>query len=183
MMAASGMVTTAQVRLATYYLSKLQTVDSAFKCGHEHSIDALAQFDQEWSQIKRWRDWSAEHSNKHDDIALLCMEYPQAGSELFLLRLHPRERLEWLEAGLEAARRLGNQKAEMVHLLYLGKIHAYLGAVSTALELTQLALEMARQLDSPLYLCRSLILASFTVWTTTNSRSKRRSKHLLSAWK
>ena len=87
---------TTQRRIARYYLNKLRTVEAAYQHGHEHSVDALMLFDQEWSQIKRWRAWSAEHTNDHDDIAILCTEYPQAGSELFLIRfIHESELNGW----------------------------------------------------------------------------------------
>jgi tetratricopeptide (TPR) repeat protein len=156
-MVAFGTITTAQFRLASYYLTKLRTIEVAYQHGHEHSTDALFVLDQEWSQIKRWRAWSAEHAYDHDAIADVCMEYTKAGVELFLIRLHPNERREWLEAGLAAARRLGDTHAEMVHQLHLGKTYSYLGSVAIALKHIQQALALAQQLDSPLYLCKSLI--------------------------
>lgn len=150
-------VASAQFRLANYYLTKLRTIETTFKRGHEHSIEALAQFDQDWSQIKRWRAWAADHANEHDDIATIGTEYAQAGAEFFLLRLHPHERLEWLEAGLAAANRLGDTHAEMIHQLHLGRTYSYLGSVAYALRHTERAMALAQQLDDQIHLCRSLI--------------------------
>ena len=157
-MAASGTITTAQFRLANYYLTKLRIVEAAYHRGHEHSTEALALLDQEWSQIKRWRAWSAEHARDDDEIANLCQEYPQAGAGLFLLRQHPRERLEWLEAGLEAVWQLGNTRAEIVHLFLLGRTHSHLGTYKQAQDFAGQALALAQQVDDPLYECRSLWL-------------------------
>lgn len=153
-----GTTEIAQIRLARYYLAKLRMVETSFKWGHEHSADALAQFDQEWAQIKRWRDWSAEHAFEHDAIADLCMEFPQAGMELFLLRQHPYERLEWLEAGLEAARRLGNKKAEMVLVYLLGWTNSRISLMESAQHYTDKAYKLARELNEPSILCKVLIV-------------------------
>ena len=142
-------------RLARYYLDKLSAAETAYQHGHEHSRYALALFDQEWPHIKQWRDWSAAFVDTQNEITALCQAYPLAGAEILLLRQHPQERLEWLEAGLTAAQRLADPQAEMVHLYLLGRIPMY-GSPNSALDFTEKALVLARQLDDPLYTSKIL---------------------------
>ena len=144
-------------RLARYYLDKLSAAETAYQHGHEHSRYALALFDQEWPHIKQWRDWSAAFVDAQNEITALCQAYPLAGAEILLLRQHPQEHLEWLEAGLTAARRRHNRQAEMEYLHLLGNLHKHLGAFNRARDCTEQALALARQADNPLYICTTLI--------------------------
>ena len=157
-MAAAPQLENAQYRLAQYYLRRLRNAQTTFLHGHEHSTDALQLFDQEWSQIRRWRDWSAAHANEDAEIAELCKEFPQAGIELFALRQHPNERLQWLQTGLDAARLLQDARAEMVHLYLLSRTHSYLGSSTRALDIVGQALALAQHLEDNLYVCKCFCL-------------------------
>ncbi|MBI5931577.1 MAG: tetratricopeptide repeat protein [Chloroflexi bacterium] len=143
-------------RLAQHYLSKLRAAETTYHYGHENCEDALALFDQEWPQIKQWHDWSVAHADEDDEMAALCKEFSQVGAELLVVRLHPEERLQWLEAGLAAARSLRDQPAEMVHLYLLARTLRRTGPFDKALDAAQQALVMARQLKNRLYIAKLL---------------------------
>jgi tetratricopeptide (TPR) repeat protein len=175
-MLATGSRETAQYRLAKYYLGRLRAAESAYRRGHEHSTDALALFDQEWSQIKRWRAWAEAHAADDDEIARLCEQYPQAGVDLFLMRQHPLECLEWQEAGLSAALQLNDQHAEMAHLFLLGGTYTDLGTLDRAQDFLQQALTLARQLGDRLYISRILIGLG-SIFYTRDDYERARSAH------
>lgn len=160
-------------RLARYYLDKLRTAESAYQYGGEHSIYALAMFECEWPHIQQWQAWSAAHASDDNQAATLCKEYSQVGAELLILRQHPQERLEWLEAGLAATYQLGDTSTEMVHLYLLARVHHVLGSLILAQEYAEKALALARQLGNPLYICRSLLaLARVFLYKAEYERSQ-----------
>jgi tetratricopeptide (TPR) repeat protein len=106
-----------QYRMAVYYLNKLRIAETAYHFGHEHSNYALRLLDQDWPQIEHWQHWAAAYAGKSEAIAQLCKEYPLASAEILALRQSPQNRIEWLQAGLEAAQRFNDRRSESA-LLY-----------------------------------------------------------------
>ena len=87
----------------------------------------LQLFDLEWQNIRA--GWSCVETLRGADerAARLCVSYSRVGAALLNMRLHPRERIRWLEVGLDCTRRLGDRKAEGRHLGDLGMAYAALG--------------------------------------------------------
>jgi hypothetical protein len=93
----------------------LREANAAFERGHENVTRGLAAADAEWDNIRAGQVWAATNAETNDVATNLCNQYPGASACVLNLRLHPREWIAWMEAALDAARRLGNRRAEGVH--------------------------------------------------------------------
>jgi tetratricopeptide (TPR) repeat protein len=144
-------------RMAHHYLNKLRAAEAAYQHGHEHSEYALSLFDQDWQNIKQWQAWSANHAVADHEAAWLCKEYSQASIDLLILRQHPQERLVWLNAGLTAARQLGDAQAEMIHEYLMGRVYNALGSPAAAQNHAEKALSLAQEQHDHLYMSKILI--------------------------
>ncbi len=148
----------AQYRLAQHYLDKLYVAERVYQQGNESVPHALAMFDREREQVERWQAWAAQHAPLDQQAATMCSAYAGACPDIFKLRLHPLEYLSWLEAALEAARRLGDRHAEAAHLLEMCETCELNLEYQRAFDLAQQALSIARQIDA-----RSLVAQGLNV--------------------
>ncbi|MGH2523779.1 MAG: NB-ARC domain-containing protein, partial [Anaerolineales bacterium] len=114
----------AQQRYAEYYWVVLNAADELFLKGGEHVGRGLALFDLEWANIQAGQAWAAANPRRNDAAARLCSAYPDAGAYVLDLRLHPREKIHWLEAALASARHMGDRSMEGMHLGNLGLAYA-----------------------------------------------------------
>lgn len=130
----------AQLRAANFYLTVLREAGALYDQGGEALRRGLERFEKEWANIKLRQSWVEEHSSEDEKVAVLCSSFPDAAPRLLDLRQHPRERIQWLEAALSAARRLKDQIAEGKHLNGLGLAYLRLGEAGRALELLQSSL-------------------------------------------
>ncbi|MDW8328255.1 MAG: hypothetical protein RMK99_16975, partial [Anaerolineales bacterium] len=124
----------AQLRHAEHYKGVLSAADELYLQGNENVLRGLALFDLERAHIEAGQKWAASPDLRglgqsealHDPTGLseaaahLCNDYPDAGAYVLALRLHPHERIRWLEDGLKAARQLKNRSMEGNHLGNLG---------------------------------------------------------------
>ncbi|WP_341406188.1 ATP-binding protein [Luteolibacter soli] len=108
-------------------------------------LEGLALFDRERAQI---------------EAAFAAMEVRQDGAAAGLvigianaivyvgqsLRFHPRQRINWLEAQLRAAGRIGHREAEAYAWGNLGNAHSVLGDVNRAIECYEQLLKIVREL-------------------------------------
>ena len=83
---------------------------------------------------------------ENSSAAELCKTYPVAGIYVLDLRLHPQEKIAWLERGIEASRRSKDKGLEGVHLGNLGLAYAALGDSKKAIEYHEQALAIAREI-------------------------------------
>ncbi|HQK14779.1 MAG TPA: tetratricopeptide repeat protein [Anaerolineae bacterium] len=151
---------TAAYRHAAHYEQVLRAANTAYLQGNEGILAGLALYDREAANIhagqKRMADLMIEDLEiaKPSSQSLvpnpqslnLTSEYPDAGAYILDLRLHPRERIRWLEAALRAARALGNRAMEGVHLGSLGLAYADLGDARRAIECYEQALEIEKEI-------------------------------------
>jgi tetratricopeptide (TPR) repeat protein len=105
----------------------------------------LALFDEERGNIEAGQGWAAAQAAEDDAAAKLCSEYPNAAAHCLSLHLHALEQIRWREAGLVAARRLGDRGAEGVHLGNLGTAYWALGQVRRGIEYHEQRLAVARE--------------------------------------
>ncbi len=138
----------AQYRLAQHYLEKLHTAERIYQQGNESATHALAMFDQEREQVKRWQAWVSYHAAQDQQAATLCSNYVGSCPDIFKLRLHPLEYLSWLEVALEAARQLGDRRAQAAHLLQMCEMSELSFEYQRAFDFAQQALSIARQIDA-----------------------------------
>ena len=75
-----------------------------------------------WNGPTSGQDRPGRMKNLEEDslAAELCKSYPNAGTYVLDLRLHPREKIAWLERGVLAARRSKDRTMEGAHLGNLG---------------------------------------------------------------
>jgi tetratricopeptide (TPR) repeat protein len=153
----------AQLRHAEHYLSVLRQAQKLYLQGNDAILQGLALFDREWPNIRAGHTWAVDavgatlvvaqgaqdaqggHKARYaDDAARLCDDYPDAGTYVLDVRLHPRELIRWREAALAAARYRKDRSAEGVHLGNLGLAYAALGETRTAIEFYEQQLVIVR---------------------------------------
>jgi tetratricopeptide (TPR) repeat protein len=110
-------------------------------------IKALKLIDVEWSNIIAGQKCAANFIEKDNNIAEFYLNYSGSDNEFLALRLHPQEHIDWQEAGLRAAKKLGNKQAEGGFLGNLGSIHFNLGEFYKAIEYQEQHLAIAREIN------------------------------------
>lgn len=146
----------AQYRLAQHYLDKLRATQKVYSLGNESVTHALMMFDREREQVKQWQAWASTHAGQDKQAAALCSEYARSGPDIFKLRLLPQEYLAWLEVALESARRLGDRRAEVTHLLEMWEMSILIIEYPHVVDYAQQALTIARQIDDQPLLAQAL---------------------------
>jgi tetratricopeptide (TPR) repeat protein len=136
----------ARHRHATYYLTVLGRANSLCRHWGEEVLKGLRLFDAEWTNIEAGQAWAAAQPESDADATALCDAYGTAGTYCLVLRLAPRQRVRWPEAGLAAARRRQDRTAEAWHLGNLGVAYADLGDSRRAIELHEQCLAIAREI-------------------------------------
>ena len=127
-----------RARHASHYLGSLSEADDLYLRGNEGILRGLSLFDRERAHILAAQAWSAARAEASTEAARLAARFPSCGAQLSKLRLSPREQLAWAEAGLAAARRLGDRSHE-------GALHGQLGIAYAALGETRRAIECFEQ--------------------------------------
>jgi len=135
----------ASLRHAAHYASVLRAANDLYKQGSESITRGLALFDLEWPNIRAGQAWAATHAEKDNAAAQLCSGYPDWPYTLDL-RLHPHEKIRWMESALAAARRLKDRMMEGVHLGNLGSAYMNLGDARQAIEFYEQRLVIAREI-------------------------------------
>ena len=76
----------------------------------------------------------------------LRIAYPDAGVYVLSLRQHPRDKIQWLETSILAAREIGDRRGEGNALGNLGLAYAALGDARKAIEFYEQALVIDREI-------------------------------------
>ncbi len=135
----------AQRRHAAHFYSVLCAADSLYKNGADWVARSVALFDLERSSIEAGQAWAAAHAAEDPQAAELADNYPDAGTYVISLRLHPRDQIRWREAALAAARWRKDRCREGVHLGNLGSVYADRGETQKAIECHEQSLAIARE--------------------------------------
>jgi tetratricopeptide (TPR) repeat protein len=146
----------AQQKHAMYYSRVLSQAEKLYQKGGTNVLAGLKCFDREWANIKVGQAWVknmipvSSKLKKSDltSILLLARTYAAGGSNVLNLRLHPKEKIGWLETGLKAARMMGDQGNEGVHLGNLGLTYATLGETHKAIGHLEQALKITRKVGN-----------------------------------
>ncbi|MDQ2808953.1 MAG: tetratricopeptide repeat protein, partial [Chloroflexota bacterium] len=135
----------ATLRYAQHYAAVAEQAERLYLT-KGRTAAGLALFDGERLHIDTGWAWARAQADS-DAAAALLLAYADATAYIGDLRYHQRsERIPQLEAGLEAARRLGRRDAEGVFLGNLGIAYANLGEVRRAIGLYEQRLEIAREI-------------------------------------
>ena len=136
----------AALRFARHYARLARAANDLYMRGGDDLLRGLALFDLEWPHIRQGQSWAAARSADDGEAAALASDYPRGCASCLDLRLPPRDRIPWREAGAAAARRLGDKQAEGAHLSNLGIAHAGLGDARAAIGYYEQALAIAREI-------------------------------------
>lgn len=118
-----------QQRLAQHYLHKLQQASSAMtQAGTGNRSYWINVIQQDWSQIKHWRDWSG--IDTHTNRAQLCVDFCTTASAATSTQQTTTEAITILRQGLKAARSLNDEANEGEILYMLGLNHLRLQQMS-----------------------------------------------------
>ena len=115
---------------ADYFSALAKRANELYKQGHDAVWQGLALFDQERAQIEAAFAWLSGDS-RHDARLITLV---QGVSYTSNLRFYPRQRIVWLDAQLNSARRLGSRGTEGAALANLGLAWADLGETHKAME-------------------------------------------------
>ena len=136
----------ARARHAQHYCGVLSAADELYLKGGESVLAGLALYDLEQRNLTAGQAWTVARIDHDDAAAHLAADYPNAGVYVLAIRLHRRERVDWLEAQLSASARLGNRRIECAALGNLGNAWADLGEPRRTIEHGEQALAIAREL-------------------------------------
>jgi tetratricopeptide (TPR) repeat protein len=135
-----------QRRHAAYYQGVARAANELYGQGRESVLVGLGLFDLEWGNIEAGHAWAVQNAEKDGRGLELCDEYPAGCFRVLPMRQHPRERIAWLEAALEAAKELDRKQAQSWHLGNLGNAYRDLGEVGRAIAYYEQALTIAREI-------------------------------------
>ncbi len=146
----------AQMRHATYYMTTMEHIKQLYNSNKkDQMIQALQLFDLEWPNIREGQAWAKDNGLKDFDAAKVCNGYAEAGTKVLKLRCSPKERLEWYEAALSAARYQQNEESEKNHLLNIGTEYLILKDFKNCTEYLEKAVKLGEQKDDPEVLCEA----------------------------
>ena len=137
----------AQQHHAEYFKDVLFSATKLYVEGD--ALAGLRRFDLERMNIEAGWSWAKSNLVGNNAAASLCnafLDWPY----LLVLRMHPRERVSWLEMALAAARQLEDKMMEGVHLGNLGNAYSDMGEVRKAIEYYEQALAILREIGHKL---------------------------------
>jgi tetratricopeptide (TPR) repeat protein/3',5'-cyclic AMP phosphodiesterase CpdA len=148
----------AQQKHAKYYSRVISQAGVLYEKGGANILQGLKLFDREWVNIKAGQTWagtairSYRKFNKSDlkFLIQITSSYANDCIDILDLRLHPKEIIKFLEAGLTAASIGGDRRAEGVHLGNIGNAYAELGAIGKAIEYHEQALAISNEIGDRL---------------------------------
>jgi tetratricopeptide (TPR) repeat protein len=138
---------TAQRRHAQHYAGVARAAEDLYKKGGESVLAGLNVFDLERANIEAGQRWAGENQSNDDRAAALCIDYALGCPYVLDIRLHPQDRIRWLEPALRAARQLGNRSSEAAALSDLGLANNSLGDYRRAIESHKQCLAIAREIS------------------------------------
>ncbi|HEX7335491.1 MAG TPA: P-loop NTPase fold protein [Pyrinomonadaceae bacterium] len=135
-------------RHAKYYLEVLKNADALYSKGGIDIIEGLLLYDRERENIEAGFRWSETHLTSVPDAAAICSGYAKFAAQILELRQNnPNVRIVWFERGVSAARRLNDPRAELTHLIDLGRAHGSSKETNRAIDILSQALDKATKLE------------------------------------
>jgi tetratricopeptide (TPR) repeat protein len=141
-------LTAARRRHAVHYWGVLATANDLYLKGGARVLSGLELLDRERRNIETGQALAAGSAAGDPVAARLCVFYPVTGASVLRLRHHPRQRIAWLEAAIDAARTIGDRPREGSALVELGLAYAALGEPRRAIECHEQALVIAREIGN-----------------------------------
>lgn len=137
---------TTQSQLSAYFGEVIVKAVTLYnQGGHELKL-GLGLFDVEWENIEAGFTWAAANHDSDDFAAKLCNDYIISGWAIIRHRLHPEDKMRWVENALSAAQRMGDQNSIGNHHGLLGIINYEQGQTQAAIRHCEQALTTFRQI-------------------------------------
>jgi tetratricopeptide (TPR) repeat protein/transcriptional regulator with XRE-family HTH domain len=139
----------ADERAARHYANLLSDADDCYLRGGTGVTEGLTLLDQELTSIRHWQAWAARTftaQSINSSVAELCRAYALQGAHAADLRLHPTEKIRWLEVGVSACRQLGDRCNEGTVLGNLGVAWAALGDARKAIGFYEQQIAIVREI-------------------------------------
>jgi tetratricopeptide (TPR) repeat protein len=138
----------AAARHAWYYCYVLAIAGELFLKSDKGVIAGLAVYDLEQRNIAVGQARARARANRSGEMAEICDAFGDTRGAAYLLglRMHPRERIAWFDAKLNAARQLGHRPGEGFALGELGIAYRHLGEARRAIAYCEQALPVLREL-------------------------------------
>ena len=140
----------AKLRHASHYKNVLKEANDLYRGGKEKILAGVQLYDLEWENIRMGQTCVASAPGQNRALSELCLAYSEAGADILLLRQYPKERIEWLETALSAARENGDRPGEGRTLGNLGTAYTDLGEARKAIEFHERALVIEREIGDRL---------------------------------
>lgn len=131
---------------AAHYLKIFSTANDYYKAGGVAIAEGLSLFDNERINIEAGQAWVNKRLDNDDESARLCLGFAIKDHHLLSLRLHPKELINWLEAGLRVAQKIGNRHDESNILRNIGLAYQKAGEFRKALPYYEQSLAISREL-------------------------------------
>jgi tetratricopeptide (TPR) repeat protein len=138
----------ARRRHALYYQGVLRGADRLYADGGAAAQRGIHILQSEWANIRAGQEWAAGYAESDLEAAASCSYYASAGAHLIKLIINPRERILWFQAGLSAAARLKDRRAESRHSNQLGLAYAAVDELQRAMELYEKSLTVCREIGN-----------------------------------
>lgn len=132
---------------STHYQGVLHSADLFYEEGGGEIKKGLDLLRLELPNIIRGQKWAADNSNHLREACELCVTYQDAGKFTLALILHPTDRIQWLEAALNASKLLKRRKAMGRNLIALGDAHIDIGEIYKAIEYYERSHDITRSIN------------------------------------
>ena len=136
--------TAVNVHFAGHFRDVAVAAENLFRKGGDNVLCGLEIIDHERTHIEASFEWL--QSQKDQESATVLVSMVDFMGNTGNLRFHPRQRINWLESQLLAARLIKDRKTECKVLGYLGVAYADLADARKAMEFFNQALLMSREI-------------------------------------
>ncbi len=136
----------AQLRHAKYYAVALKMADESYMRGGSATYEGLQLLDFDYDNIERAQAWAQAHLDDNSDAAALCVEFALGGRHILGVRQPTESLIQWLQACLQSASRLGDKLSAQDCHTGLGLAHCRLGDTRVGIEHHSEALAIARDI-------------------------------------
>jgi tetratricopeptide (TPR) repeat protein len=133
---------------AAHYGAFLQDTESLFLQGGMNVTIALSKAQDEWPNIIQAWNWTIQRMHMNPASAKMCGGFLISAPYMLRILLPSEEMLQRAEAGLLAARLIGDQLSEGAHLDTIGSTHFLLGNPERAIDPLLQALRISRRIGN-----------------------------------
>ena len=139
----------ATVRHAWFYQWALGEIHRRYTAAQPEPRAAFDLLDAEWTNVLAAWAWSISAAPEDETAARYAANFAQAGVYVLPFRMSARDRTEWYEGSLSAARRLGDLSILTDLLTTLGTAYGELGDFDRAIALHTESRSLASRLEDP----------------------------------